>query len=41
MEGALSVYRNALHQRIDAATGELIMRYRADPRAALMLLPPE
>jgi hypothetical protein len=40
-ETALSEYRNALHQRIDAATGELMMRYRADPRAALMLLPPE
>lgn len=37
----LSEYRSALHQRIDAATGELIMRYRADPRAALVLLPQE
>jgi hypothetical protein len=38
-ESKLSEYRSALHQRIDAATGELIMRYRADPRAALVLLP--
>jgi hypothetical protein len=40
-EGKLSEYRTALHQRIDAATGELIMRYRADPPAALLLLPAE
>lgn len=35
----LSDYRGALHERLDAATGELIMRYRADPSAALVLLP--
>lgn len=35
----LSAYRSALHERIDAATGELILRYRADPSAALALLP--
>ena len=37
----LSDYRSALHERIDAATGELIMRYRANPQAALVLLPQE
>ena len=37
----LSTYRRALHERIDAATGELIVRYRADPQAALALIPPE
>ena len=40
-ERRLSEYRNALHQRIDAATGELIMRYKAEPHAALALLPAE
>lgn len=40
-EKKLSDYRSGLHQRIDAATGELMMRYRADPRAALVLLPRE
>jgi hypothetical protein len=40
-EKRLSAYRSGLHQRIDTATGELIMRYRADPRAALVLLPQE
>jgi len=40
-EKRLSAYRSGLHQRIDAATGELMMRYRADPRAALVLLPQE
>jgi hypothetical protein len=40
-ENRLSEYRSGLHQRIDAATGELMMRYRADPRAALVLLPHE
>lgn len=37
----LSEYRRALHERIDAATGELILRYRAHPQAALALLPQE
>ena len=41
VESRLSDYRSALHERIDAATGELIMRYRADPKAALVLLPQE
>ena len=40
-ERRLSDYRNALHARIDAATGELIMRYKAEPHAALALLPAE
>jgi hypothetical protein len=40
-EKRLSEYRSGLHQRIDTATGELLMRYRADPRAALALLPQE
>lgn len=38
-EGQLSDYRRALHERIDEATGELILRYRADPSAALAFLP--
>lgn len=38
-ERQLSEYRSALHERIDRATAELIVRYRADPRAALDLLP--
>lgn len=38
-ERQLSDYRRALHERIDEATGELILRYRADPSAALALLP--
>ena len=37
----LSTYRIALHERIDAATSELIVRYRAHPQAALALLPEE
>ena len=40
-ERGLSTYRTALHERIDAATAEMIMRYRQDPRAALDLLPHE
>lgn len=40
-ERRLSDYRRALHARIDAATGELIIRYRRNPRAALGLLPKE
>lgn len=38
-EKALSAYRAALHQRIDAATGELIARYREDPTLCLTALP--
>ena len=38
-ETQLSAYRRALHERLDAATGELIMRYRAEPSLALRALP--
>lgn len=38
-EGQLTEYRKALHERIDEATGELIVRYREDPSAALRALP--
>lgn len=37
-ERQLTSYRNALHQRIDEATSELIVRYRADPKSALVAL---
>jgi hypothetical protein len=40
-ERQLTDYRRALHRRLDEATGELITRYRADPRAALALIPQE
>jgi hypothetical protein len=40
-EQQLTDYRHALHERIDEATRELILRYRADPRAALTLIPKE
>jgi hypothetical protein len=38
-EQQLSAYRRALHQRLDAATGELISRYRDVPTLALDVLP--
>ena len=38
-EHELSTYRRSLHQRLDAATGELIARYREDPALALTALP--
>lgn len=38
-ERQLTDYRHALHDRIDEATGELIVRYRADPASALTALP--
>jgi hypothetical protein len=38
-EQELSAYRRSLHQRLDAATGELILRYRAQPALALRALP--
>ena len=38
-ERKLTEYRRALHERIDEATGELIVRYREDPSAALSALP--
>ncbi len=40
-ERQLTDYRRALHDRIDEATGELILRYRENPRAALVLIPQE
>ncbi len=40
-EQQLTAYRSALHRRLDEATGELILRYRANPRAALALIPME
>jgi hypothetical protein len=38
-ERKLSDYRIALHDRIDEATRELILRYRENPRAALAAIP--
>lgn len=38
-EHELSTYRQALHERLDSATGELIMRYRDQPNLALRALP--
>jgi hypothetical protein len=38
-ERRLSDYRNALHARIEAATKELIARYRETPQLALTALP--
>ncbi len=38
-EASLSAYRTSLHLRIDAATAELIARYREHPRLALVALP--
>jgi RsiG-like len=35
-EAQLTDYRRALHQRLDQATAELISRYRAEPRSALV-----
>ena len=40
-ERQLTAYRRALHERIDEATGELIVRYRANPAAALSVIPQE
>ncbi len=37
-EGQLTSYRTALHQRIDEATAELIVRYRENPSSALVAL---
>lgn len=39
VEVKLSAYRRELHQRIDAATIELISRYRIEPRLCLAALP--
>jgi len=38
-EMQLSAYRNALHKRLAAATGELIARYREKPDLCLSALP--
>lgn len=38
-EKQLTQYRRALHERIDEATSELIVRYRDDPSQALAALP--
>jgi hypothetical protein len=38
-ERELSSYRRSLHERLDAATGELISRYRDEPALALKALP--
>ena len=38
-ESQLSAYRLALHRRLSAATGELIARYREEPRLCLSILP--
>jgi anti-sigma-K factor RsiG len=38
-EHELSSYRHSLHERLDAATGELIARYRDEPALALQALP--
>ena len=35
----LATYRRSLHERLDAATGELISRYRDQPALALKALP--
>ncbi|MCW2792132.1 MAG: hypothetical protein JWO76_1230, partial [Nocardioides sp.] len=40
-EAQLTAYRRALHQRLDEATRELILRYRANPLAALSVIPQE
>jgi hypothetical protein len=40
-EQQLTRYRRALHERIDEATAELIVRYRSDPATALTALPEE
>lgn len=39
VERELSDYRRLLHERIDAATAELISRYKADPMLSLELFP--
>lgn len=39
MDVQLSAYRRTLHERIDAATKDLVARYAADPRLCLVALP--
>jgi hypothetical protein len=38
-EQELSAYRSTLHDKLGAATGELVARYREDPTACLTALP--
>jgi hypothetical protein len=38
-ESVLSSYREALHQRLDRATADLVARYHDDPRQCLVALP--
>ena len=38
-ERKLTKYRHALHERVNEATAELIVRYRRDPASALAVLP--
>lgn len=40
-EQQLTAYRRALHERIGAATEQLILHYRDNPTAALSLIPAE
>jgi hypothetical protein len=40
-EAKLTAYRRALHERIEEATSELIVRYRNEPSSALDALPDE
>lgn len=40
-EQQLTTYRRALHEHIDEATRELILRYRENPLAALSVIPQE
>ena len=40
-EQQLTTYRRALHDHIDEATRELILRYRENPLAALSVIPQE
>jgi hypothetical protein len=37
-ESVLSSYREALHKRLDRATGDLIARYAEEPRQCLVAL---
>lgn len=39
VERKLATYRHALHERINEASAELIVRYRRDPASALAVLP--
>jgi anti-sigma-K factor RsiG len=38
-ENVLSSYRQALHQRLDRATADLVARYHDDPRECLVAIP--